>query len=214
MALPFLLPLLFSAGSMAANSIGANRRDNEIAGVLNAERRRQKQFDDESYALNDASRNRYNDVQGTVGTASNNLAEMFNAPVDEAPAQPVAALPQSDSNLVVSSEARARAGARTETDQRARDLGALRGFGDALGGIGRLQGRDAGQLGLIGSMRRGSQAVLPQELDAAQTAGGGWMTLGNLLNIGAGLTGNAFLSGGGGGGINIGRLFGGNSWGA
>lgn len=212
MPLPFLLPLLFTAGSLAANSIGARKRDNEIAGVLNAERQRQKQFDEESYALGDASRNRYNDVEGTVGAASNNLAEMFNAPTNEAPTQAVAALPQSDSNLVVSSEAKARAGAKAETNKRATDLGALRGFGDALGGIGRLQGRDAGQLGLIGSMRRGSQAVLPQELDAAQTAGGGWMTLGNLLNVGAGLTGNAFLQGGGGG-LKIGPLFGGNSWG-
>lgn len=196
MALPFLLPLLFTAGSMAANAIGSSKQQNEIAGVLNAERRRQKQFDEQSYALSDASRNRYNDVQGTVGVASSSLADMFNAPTNEAPIAPAAALPQSDSNLVVSSENAAKAKAKSETDKRATDLGALRGFGDALGGIGRLQGRDAGQLGLIGSMRRGSQAVLPQELDAAQTAGGGWMTLGNLLNIGAGLTGNAFLQGG------------------
>ena len=150
MALPFLLPLLFSAGSIAANSIGAKKQSNELASVLNAERQRQKKFDEESYALNDASRNRYNDVQGTVGAASSSLADMFNAPTNEAPTAPAAALPQSDSNLVVSSENAAKAKAKSETDKRAVDLGALRGFGDALGGIGRLQGRDAGQLGLIG----------------------------------------------------------------
>ena len=198
MALPFLLPLLFSAGSIAANSIGAKKQSNELASVLNAERQRQKKFDEESYALNDASRNRYNDVQGTVDARANDLTGLFDETTSAAPAKPVAALPQSSSNLVVSSEAKARAGAKAETDQRAENLGALRGFGDALGGIGRLQGRDAGQLGLIGSMRRGLQAVLPQELEGAQTAGRGWMTLGNLLNVGAGLTGNAALSGAGG----------------
>lgn len=218
MAVPFLLPLLFAGASAAANTIGARKAEGAIAAANQAERIRQQRFDDEQAALTAQSLRRYDDVQGQQDKAASDLSGMFTEVMDEAPATPIAALPQSSSNLVVQNETAQRDTARSEAVDRARRLGEFRGFGDALGGIQRLQGRDDAQLGLIGSMRRGSQGVLPMELDAASQKGRGWMMLGDLLNLGSSvLTGPALLGKGLGGGLTIGKpgsLFGGNAWGA
>lgn len=218
MAVPFLLPLLFAGASAAANTIGARKAEGAVAAANQAERIRQQRFDDEQAALTAQSLRRYDDVQGQQDKAATDLSGMFTEVMDEAPATPIASLPQSSSNLVVQNETAQRDTARSEAVDRARRLGEFRGFGDALGGIQRMQGRDNAQLGLIGSMRRGSQGVLPMELDAASQKGRGWMMLGDLLNLGSSvLTGPALLGKGLGGGLTIGgpaSLFGGNSWGA
>jgi len=220
MAVPFLLPLLFTAGSMAANTIGANKAASAVNAANMAERIRQKQFDDEQAAITAQALGRYDDMQGQQEQAATDLTGMFTQVMDQPAATPAAALPQSSSNLVVQNEAAAKDDARATAMDRARRLGTFRGFGDALGGIQRLQGRDNAQLGLIGSMRRGSQGVLPMELDAASQKGQGWMMLGDLLNLGSGLLTGPALMGKGlgmGRGLNIGRsgsLFGGNAWGA
>lgn len=218
MAIPFLLPLLFAGGSALANKIGSDKAASAVNAANQAERIRQKRFDDEQAALTAQSLGRYDDVQGQQDKAAADLTGMFTQAMDDAPATPIAALPQSSSNLVVQNETNARNTARSEATDRARRLGEFRGFGDALGGIQRMQGRDNSQLELIGSMRRGSQGVLPMELDAASQKGRGWMMLGDLLNLGSSvLTGPALLGKGLGGGLNIGgtaSLFGGNSWGA
>lgn len=217
MAVPFLLPLLFTAGSTIANTIGARKADSAIAAAQTAERIRQKRFDEEQNAITAQSQGRYDDFQSQQDKATSDLSGMFTEVMDAPAATPIAALPQSSSNLVVQSEAAAKDTARSEATDRARRLGEFRGFGDALGGIQRLQGRDNSQLGLIGSMRRGSQGVLPLELDAASQKGRGWMMLGDLLNLGSSiLTGPALMGKGLGGGLTIGKpgsLFPGNSWG-
>jgi hypothetical protein len=184
MVLP-LLPLLFTVGSVAANTIGANKAQQALADAQAAERARQKKFDKESFALNDASRDRYSDMPAKIDTQAGNLAEMFAAPTQEQPAEPVITTPETTSNIVTSRENAAVAKAKGETDARATNLGNLRAFGDVLGDASRLQGRDAGQLGLIGSMRRGSQSILPLELEAAQNKGRGWRLLGDILGAGS-----------------------------
>lgn len=203
-----LLPLLFMGGSIAANSIANRKATNALAGVQGAERARQKKFDDESFALNAASQDRYTDMPGKMGTKATDLAAMFSAPSQEAPAEPIITTPESTSNVVTSRENSAMAKAKGETDARAVNLGKLRSFGDILGDASRLQGRDAGQLGLIGSMRRGSQAVLPMELEAAQSKGQGWRLLGDILSAGGGMLGpGGMLAGGLGGGLAESAMF-------
>lgn len=212
MVLP-LLPLLFMAGSTIANTIGAQKQQKALADTQAAERTRQKQFDHESFALNKNAEDRYTDISGKMDTKATDLASMFAAPTQEAPAAPIITTPQSTSNIVTSREGAATAKAKGETDKRAVDLGRLRSFGDILGDASRMQGRDAGQLGLIGSMRRGSQAVLPMELQAAQSKGNGWRLFGDLLSAGGGLLGpGGMLGGGGAGGLNIGGDLFRNSW--
>ncbi len=183
MALP-LLPLLFAAGSTIANTIGARQADKALAGTQAAERMRQKQFDNESFALNAAAQNHYADVPAKMETKATDLAEMFAAPSQEVPAEPIITTPASSSNIVTSREGAAMDKAKGETDTRAANLGKLRAFGDVLGDASRMQGRDAAQLGLIGSMRRGSQSVLPMELEAAQGAGRRMRMLGDILSAG------------------------------
>lgn len=195
MAIPFLLPLLLSGGSVIANSMAANAQAKAQAAAMEAERIRQRQYDTESYALNDASRNRYEDFQTQQADRSSQLADMFKSTTDAPPAEPVAALPQSSSNLVVQNDAKQSADAKAKTNAQADRRGAVESFGDLFGTISRAQGRDAGQLGMIGSLRRGSQNVLPLELQAAQEKGRGWMLLGDLLNLGAGLTTMPALTG-------------------
>lgn len=200
MALP-LLPLLFMAGSTVANTIGAKKANDALASTQAAERTRQKQFDDQSFALNATAQNRYADMPDRIDTQANDLANMFAAPTQEQPAEPIITTPQSTNNVVTSRENAALAKAKGETDTRATNLGNLRAFGDILGDASRMQGRDAGQLGLIGSMRRGSQAVLPLELQAAQGAGSGWRLFGDLLSAGGAMVGPGGLLAGGGGGL-------------
>lgn len=199
MALP-LLPLLFMGGSIAANTIGNRQAQKALAGAQAAERTRQRQFDNESFALNEAAQNRYADMPTKIETQAGNLAEMFAAPTQEQPAQPVITTPETTSNVVTSRENAAVAKAKGETDARAANLGNLRAFGDILGDASRMQGRDAGQLGLIGSMRRGSQSILPLELEAAQNKGAGFRLLGDILSFAGGAFGPGGMMAGGMGG--------------
>lgn len=199
MALP-LLPLLFMGGSIAANTIGNRKAQNALAGAQAAERTRQRQFDNESFALNEAAQSRYADMPAKIETKAGDLAEMFAAPAQEQPAQPVITTPESTSNIVTSRENAAMTKAKGETDARATNLGNLRAFGDILGDASRMQGRDAGQLGLIGSMRRGSQSILPLELEAAQNKGAGFRLLGDILSFAGGAFGPGGMAAGGLGG--------------
>lgn len=202
---PWLLPLLFAGGSTIANTIAADKQGEAIASAQNAERLRQKRFDTESLALNDKALNRYDDVPGQIDTKAGDLAAMFGEASSEAPAEPIITTPTSSSNVVTSRETAAMGKAKSETDARAGQLGNLRAFGDVLGENSRLQGRDAGQLGLIGSMRRGSQGVLPMELEAAQYEGSGLRTLADILSAASMMSG----SGGAGAGLSdkVGALF-------
>lgn len=202
MPLP-LLPLLFAAGSMAANTIGAKKQGDALASTMAAERLRQRKYDDESFALNEAARGRVDAVPEQIETRGDDLAAMFGGTSEQAPAEPIITTPASSSNIVTSRETSALGKAKASTDARADSLGKLRAFGDVLGDVSRLQGRDAGQLGLIGSMRRGSQAVLPMELEAAQGAGSKWRLLGDVLSAGSMFAGPGGMLGAGGG-INVG----------
>lgn len=194
MAIPFLLPLLFTAGSIAANTIGSNKAASAMASVQNAERQRQKQMDDQAYAINDKSRDRYDDFENKQGEKTSDLAEYFKGAATSEPTEAMTAAPQSDSNLVVASDAEAASAARARADDSAEKRAAFRSFGDLLGDFGRMGLRDAGDLNMIRSFKRGSQSVLPSELQAAQQKGSGWMMLGDLLNLGAGITSPMALS--------------------
>ena len=188
MAFPLLLPLLFSVGSIAANSVAANRQARAQADAMAAERTRQSQLDREADAVNAQSLARYDDIGGQTQDRSTDLAQTFTDALDVPAARPVAAMPQSSSNLVVANDAREAQGARADAEDNAVRLGALRGFSDMFGDISRDQGRDGAQLGLVNAFKRGSSGVLPMELQAAQQKGQGLMMLGDMLNMGAGLT--------------------------
>lgn len=188
------------AGSTVANQIGANRvaraRDNAMA----AERIRQGGLDDQAFALNEQSQDRYQDFGDQQADRAGELGQYFTDQQIEADnnASAVAeqVIPQSGSNVVVAEEAKKRGEARAYANQQGEALGNLRSFGDLLGGIGREQARDAGQIGQIAGFKRGSANVLPFELEAANSAGSTAQMFGDILGLGGSVALGAGLSAG------------------
>lgn len=196
MPLPtFLLPALFAAGSTALNYSGAKKQDRALAGAQAAERIRQDRLDEEAFALNQRSQDRYEDAPEQAETRSGELADLFRGAVEAPAAQPSVGMPQSSSNVVNNAVAKAAAGTAQRSSDRADQMGNLRGFADFFGDTQRNNARDFGELGLLGGFKRGSAGVLPAELDAASQKGGGLRTLGDLFNLGAGLSLQGALAG-------------------
>lgn len=209
MAMPLLLPLLFSAGSIGANMIGARKRDQAQASAMAAERARQAQLDNEAFALNAAARDRYTDTTGQMQDRQTDLASLYRDATEAPPAVEMPAMPESQSDIVTSRVASEQGKARGETEDRANRMASFQSFGDLMGDFSLGQGRDAQSVGMLGGFKRGSQGVLPLELDAAAQKGQGWLMLGDLLNMGAGLTLPGALAAKG----SAAQLFGGNTWG-
>ena len=199
-----LLPLLLGLGSTLANTVGARQRDNSIAQTMNAERVRQKKFDDDAFAANARAKSRYDDTAGGAADRATELSDLYTGAVAAEPTKAIAALPQSDSNIVLSSDAAGAERSTAEAGDEAQRRAKFKGFGDYFGDISRGVARDAGEVGMISSFKRGSQSVLPSELEAAQQKGAKWMMLGDLLNAGAGIAGGGGLKGLlGGGGVSV-----------
>lgn len=193
MPLPFLIPALFAAGSVAANSIGARKQDRALGSALGAERIRQKQLDEEAFAINEQARQRYEGGQESADAEASKLAEVFRNATQAPPTEAPVALAPSSSNIVNNATAASNAATSARSDARAGQMGNLRGFADMFSGVQTEQARDFGQLGLLGGFKRGSQGVLPTELEAAQQKGAGFRTLADFLNLGAGATLNSAL---------------------
>jgi hypothetical protein len=192
-----------SAGSAVANAAAASKAASARNDALAAERIRQQGYDRETDALNLQSQDRYKDFEGQQDEKAATLGDYFAGQQTTEPT-PAAALPTSQSTVTVQEEGKQRGIARDFTDKAGQALGDLRAFGDLLGGIGRLQARDASQIGQIGGFKRGSSNVLPIELDAASQQGGGLRTLGDILG-GVGSAATSFGLGGG----SLSGLFGG-----
>lgn len=181
--------IALTAGSTLANSIAARKVQGARDDVLAAERIRQNGLAQEADALNTQSQDRYKDFSGQQGQTASDLGQYFtdqkieNAN-DNAAATQEMTVPQSGSNITVREEQKQRGKADAYGKQQGEALGELRSFGDLLGGIGRQQSRDAGQIGQIGGFMRGSSNVVPYELDTANHAGDGMKLFGDLLGLG------------------------------
>lgn len=172
--------LALSAASAAANSAAQSRiqkaRDQSTA----LERMRQQKLDQEADVLNEGSRNRYQDFGGQQDKKASQLAEFFNEqnlPTQDTPE----VAPPSGSGIVVQEQQKQRGKAREFSNQQGEALGNLRAFGDLLGGIGRLQARDASKVGQIGKFKQDSSNALAYELEAANHKGDGMKMFGDIL---------------------------------
>lgn len=197
-----------SGASAAANAAAQSKANKARQGAMQAERLRQSQLQQEANAVNAQSQDRYKDFDVKQEENASDLTELFQeqatplaAPAD---ANTATFMPQSSSNITVAEEGNQRADARKFTDQQGAALGQLRSFGDLLGGIGREQARDAGQIGQIGGFMRGSSSVLPYELEAANSKGSNLKLFGDILGGAGSLATKGGISGG-----SIGSLFGG-----
>lgn len=187
--------IALTAGSTAVNSMAQSKIQNARDDAMAAERIRQQGLDKETDALNVTSQDRYKNFEGQQAEKSGQLADYFTGQEVAAPSAE-AALPTTASNITVAEEGKQRAAAKGFTDRTGAALGELRSFGDLMGGIGRLQARDAGQIGQIGGFKRGSSGVLSYELDDANQAGSGLKLFGDLLGGVGGIATSAGLSGG------------------
>jgi hypothetical protein len=192
-------PLTIAGVALSAISTGLNyaaqakvqrARDDAMA----AERVRQNSLDREAQALNLTSQNRFQDFGGQQDQRATQLSDFFT---DQQVAEPgpAEALPASSSNITVREENKQRDKAKEFTDRTGNALGELRSFGDLLGEVSRLQGRDATQVGQIGGFKRGSSGVLGYELDDANRAGDGMKLFADLAGGAGGLATSAGLSG-------------------
>lgn len=174
------------AGSAVLNTVAQGQAASARDDALAAERIRQSGYDKEAAALNVASQDRYQDFGTQQDKRSSELGDYFKGQTtaDAAANQEAAAqqeLPQSNSNIVQQEQARQLGKAREFSDQQGAALGNLRSFGDLLGSKSLLQARDAAKVGQIGGFKKGSSAVLPYELEAANSKGAGLKTFADLL---------------------------------
>lgn len=176
--------IALSAGSMIANNVAQGQVASARKGAMTAERIRQDGLQKEANALNDQSRDRYSDFQADQQQKVQQLSDYFKGQNQAVPQQantPTETIPTASSNIVVQEQAKQSGKAKQYGDQQASALGNLRGFGDLLADKTRLQARDASQVGTIGGFMKGSNAVLPLELDAANNKGAGMRMFGDIL---------------------------------
>lgn len=201
--------LALTAGSTVANTVAANQASKAQARTMQAERIRQSGLDREAEALNAQSQQRYTDFDDKEGAKQQELGEYLTG---QSAAEPAAseAVPSTSSNITVMEEAKQRGKAKADTNASAQNLASLRSFGELMGTIGRGQARDASEIGQIGGFKRGSQSVLPFELEAAAQKGAGLRTLGDIMGGFGSIATGAGLSGASLGNLpGVGGLFGG-----
>lgn len=178
--------LVLSAASVAANSVASSEVQDAREQSIQAERARQAALDKQADALNATSRNRYQDFSGKQDDRAAQLGTQLSKNM-VAPTPSSALMPQSSSNIVNTETGKQTGAATTYAGGQASALGNLRAFGDLLGEDSRLQGQDASQVAQIGDFKRGSSAVLQDELQADNQAGAGMGFLGDLLGGAGGL---------------------------
>lgn len=207
-----------SVGSTVANAAGARKAAKARDSALAAERIRQGGLDREAQALNTTSQDRYTDAEAKTDEKAKALGDFFTA---EAPGQganvgAASVMPTATNDIVTQEIAKKSGQAKQFTDQQGNALASMRAFGDVLGDTGRLQARDASEIGQIGGFKRGSADVLPLELEEASKKGAGLRLLGDILGGVGGIALNAGLTKGpkvGGGTMGRKPLFGGDSFG-
>ncbi|MDR6870123.1 hypothetical protein J2Y55_001123 [Bosea sp. BE125] len=187
--------VVLSGVAAAANASAQSKVQSARDDAMAAERIRQKGYDQQADATNAHAQDQYQNFEAQQGDRKTQLADYYKAqtaqPVDQT--GPVA-LPQSSSNVTVQAENTARGQAKAFTDKQGDTLAGMRSFGDLLGTLGRGTARDAITVGQIGGFKKGSSAVLPYELEAANSKGSGMKMLGDVagglgkIGVSAGLS--------------------------
>jgi hypothetical protein len=195
--------IALSAGSAVANNAAASQQARAQASAMAAERTRQRMLDDEASGVNAQARNRFEDVEQQQTDTASALRDQFTGEANRGAEVIAAALPRTSSNITLMDEQEKRQGATDFANQQGDALARMRSFSDLFSGLGRDVAQDGSQIGMVGGFKRGSQGVLPFELEAASMKGQGMRTFADILG-GLGSVGvNAGLSGG--------KLFGGAS---
>jgi hypothetical protein len=177
-----LIGAALSAGSMVANSIAQDNVQSARNAAIRAENARQDRLDRQAREITTKDREAFDDFKGKQDEKAADLGAYYadaSDTVNEGPA-----LPAARGDIIVQADKKAKGKADAFNLQQSNALGNLRSFGDVMGEINRMQGRDAAKIGQLGSFKQGSANVLPLELDAANRAGGLPAMLGDLLGFG------------------------------
>jgi hypothetical protein len=179
MVLPLLpIAIALTAAGMGANYLGSRQAEDANASVMRAERGRQHRLDENAFTVNTKMQDRYKDIVPQQDAKAAELADMFLEGADDAPSFGPAA---SDDSITVRAENKAKAKSREYTDQQGTARGRMMSLGDLFGDIGVEQAQDMSALNGIQSQKRGSQGILPLELEAAAGEGQGWRMAGDVL---------------------------------
>jgi len=170
-------------GSIAANKQAQAKVNKARAGALEAERIRQKGYEEQSQALQNQSQGRYQDFSKSQEAKGKEIGDYFAKQRDSgAITQSNVALPFSNSNVVNTEQAKQMgktAGYSMGQDQ---SLAGLRSFGNLLAQINLGQARDTQGLGILKSFREGSAGITPLELAKANQAGANWQRAGQIMS--------------------------------
>jgi len=193
---PVSISLALTAAGATAQAAAQSQSRKAMEGAQQAERIRQKAFQDQSQAAFDES---LGHAQASNQTADQSKAEgERKASYDKATADaraPVEATGQNlagdtSTNKVVNTEQAAQAAkAQGFAGQQGAAKAALQGFGDVQLGNALYNARQMQNQGTIGGFMQGSANVLPYEVQAASHAGDGLKTLGDVLSLGGAVTG-------------------------
>lgn len=191
---PVSASIALTVAGTTAQAIASKQAKKAMQGATNAERIRQKGYEDQSQAA-------LNESQSFASKASQDrrMAEAAagrKAEYDQATAQaaPVAATGENlagdqSGNAVVASETAKRSSDATNSAlQRGAAMANLQGFGDLQLGNALYNNRIGQRQAQLAGFMRGSADVLPLELQAASQKGKDLATLGQLLNAAGAIT--------------------------
>lgn len=193
---PLAIGLALTAAGTAASAAGQRRAEKAMDGAREAERIRQKGFEDESKSVLDtsmASAEKANQDQYEAGALAKRQADAaaatgeVRAPI-EATGQNLAG-DQSANTLIETERAAQGAKALNFAGQQGGAKAKMLSFSDlnfnnAINNARALQNQN-----LIANLAKGSAGVLPIELEAASRKGQGLKTLGTLLSAAGTITG-------------------------
>lgn len=183
-------------GSTLAGVAQQGAVDSARDDAIRAERERQNKLRDEAAAALGKSENDFANLPENQNKAADDLASILNA--NTLQQQPNANLIPSASDPAVVREVQGQSQKSTDyTQQQGKARGKLRAFGDTLGEANRNLAGNAAWINTLGGFQQGSSNVLNSELAAANEAGSGWGTLGDLLGTVGGVGLNYGLSSGG-----------------
>jgi hypothetical protein len=192
---PISASIALTVAGTTAQAIASNKAKKAMQGATNAERIRQKGYEEQSQsALNEsqsfASKAAQDRRMAEAGAARK--AEYDQATAQAAPVATTGenlAGDQAGNSVVASETSKRSADATNSALQKGAAMANLQGFGDLQLGNALYNNRIAQRQAQLGNFMRGSADVLPLELQAASQKGKDLATLGQLLNAAGAITG-------------------------
>ena len=182
--------LVATGAGTAMQAAGARKSRKAMDAAANAERLRQRGYQQEADSLFAESLSKQGAEQQMKGISDAEAARLA-ATQGAQQAAPVVSVPtQGATPTVVADETAARVGTgNAQAAQDAATRAALASFGDVQLGNALMNTRYGQQQGQIGRNMQGSASVLGLEMDAASRKGDSLNTFGSLLNAGGQLAG-------------------------